>query len=121
MDNQNYKGGFYKIPRRFFTPECPLDLEAKVLYVLIADRISISLKNGWHDENGRLYCYLSVKEASDFLGCGENKARRMFKQLEYRNFISSIHQGQGKPNRLYLTSSPERFINHLYNSVSVPV
>ena len=115
MENQNYKGGFYRLPRAFFTPSCPLSLEAKVLYALIADRMCLSLKNEWHDKEGT-YCFFPVAEAAKLLGCSEGKARRMFNQLEKLHLIKRRRQGLGKPNRLYLVYCNSMLLSRYFSS-----
>ena len=46
---------FYRIPKALFTNECFKDLssDAKILYGLMLDRMSLSIKNQWFDENNR--------------------------------------------------------------------
>ena len=104
MENRNYKCGFYRLPRLFFTPRFPIPLEAKVLYAMIADRICISTANRWHDRQGT-YCYFTVSEVAEILGCGYEKARKLFGHLEKYKLITRVRQGQGKPTRLYLNDS----------------
>ena len=43
---------FYRIPKQLFTVSCFKDLssDAKILYGLMLDRISLSVKNHWFDE-----------------------------------------------------------------------
>ena len=52
---------FYKIPKLLFTEEYfkKISVEAKVLYGLMLDRMSLSMKNQWLDEEGRAYTYYS--------------------------------------------------------------
>ena len=98
----NKKGGFYMMPRQLFMEDCPLSLDAKVLYTMIIDRTDLSLKNNWRDKNGKIFIYFSVEEAAGLLGCGNNKACRLFSELEEHNYISKKRQGLGKPNLIYL-------------------
>ena len=67
---------FYRIPKLLFTDEYfkTLSTESKVLYGLMLDRMSLSVKNQWLDEEGRAYIYFSVEEIMDFLGCSNKKA-----------------------------------------------
>ena len=55
---------FYKIPKLLFTEEYfkKISVEAKVLYGLMLDRMSLSMKNQWLDEEGRAYIYYSLDD-----------------------------------------------------------
>lgn len=55
---------FYRIPRRLFTDSNfkELTTEAKILYGLMLDRVSLSLKNMWIDKNRRVYIIFTLKE-----------------------------------------------------------
>ena len=48
---------FFRIPRLLFKDERfkTLSCEAKLLYGLMLDRLSLSRNNGWFDEQGRVY------------------------------------------------------------------
>ena len=48
---------FYRIPRQLVTGSYfkNLSTDAKLLYGLLLDRMSLSMKNGWYDEQGRVY------------------------------------------------------------------
>lgn len=61
---------FYKIPKLLFTEEYfkKISVEAKVLYGLMLDRMSLSVKNQWMDEEGRAYIYYSLEDIMDALG-----------------------------------------------------
>ena len=58
-DGQPEKYSFYRIPKRLFTDGSfsELSTEAKVLYGLLLDRVSLSRENGWVDEEGRIYVF----------------------------------------------------------------
>jgi len=98
----NEKGGFYMMPRQLFTENCPLSLEAKVLYTMIIDRTDLSLKNDWRDKNGKVFVYFTVDEAAKMLGCSNKKAGNVFTELEHYMCITRKRQGLGKPSLVYL-------------------
>ena len=50
-----------------------LSTDAKVLYGLMLDRMGLSLRNGWFDEEGRVYIYFSVEKIMAMLGCANSK------------------------------------------------
>ena len=98
---------FYKIPKLLFTDVYfkKLSVEAKVLYGLMLDRMSLSMKNQWLDEEGRAYIYYSLEDIMDALGCSNKKAISIMKELDMDTGIGLIErkrQGQGKPTMIYL-------------------
>ena len=98
---------FYKIPKLLFTEEYfkSISVEAKVLYGLMLDRMSLSMKNQWLDEEGKAYIYYSLEDIMDALGCSNKKAISIMKELDTDAGIGLIEkkrQGQGKPTMIYL-------------------
>lgn len=98
---------FYKIPKLLFTDEHfkKLSVEAKVLYGLMLDRMSLSLKNQWLDGEGRAYIYFSLDDIMEALGCSNKKAITIMKELDEEPGIGLIEkkrQGQGKPTMIYV-------------------
>ncbi len=95
---------FYRIPKLLFTNDYfkQLCVEAKVLYGLMLDRMSLSLKNKWFDAENRAYIYFSQQDAMEMLNCKENKIGALFKDLEQFQLIERKKQGQGKPTIIYL-------------------
>ena len=55
---------FYRIPKVLFTdPQFkPLSTDAKVLYGILLDRMSLSVKNHWLDEQSRVYIIFTTEE-----------------------------------------------------------
>ena len=66
---------FYRIPKALFTDSYFKDLssDAKILYGLMLDRMSLSIKNQWFDENNRAYIYFSIEDIMELLNCGRNE------------------------------------------------
>ena len=98
---------FYKIPKLLFTEEYfkKVSVEAKVLYGLMLDRMSLSMKNQWFDTEGRAYIYYSLEDIMDAMGCSNKKAISIMKELDIESGIGLIEkkrQGQGKPTMIYL-------------------
>ena len=62
----------------------------------------LSIKNGWVDENGRVFIYYSVIKICEILNCGTQKACKLLDELETFGALERRRQGLGKPNRLYL-------------------
>ena len=70
MEAEQYT--FYRIPKILFTAECfkTISCEAKVLYGLLLDRMSLSIKNRWFDEEDRVYIIFTVEEIAELMNCG---------------------------------------------------
>lgn len=96
---------FYRIPKALFTEPLFQDLsvEAKVLYGLMLDRVGLSIRSGWVDEQDRVYIYFTVADIQQQLGCGHNKAVRLLKELDTdMGLIRRKRQGLGRPDRIYV-------------------
>ena len=104
-DSDQYS--FYRIPKLLFTEEyfSSLSCEAKVLYGLMLDRISLSLKNKWFDEQNRAYIIFTIEDVMELLNCKSQKAVKIMKELDAEDgigLIEKIRQGFGKPNIIYV-------------------
>ena len=96
---------FYRIPKVLFTEErfSSISAEAKVLYGLLLDRMSLSARNGWLDEEGRVYIIFSVEDIMTSMGCANQKAAKLLYELESKcSLIERKRQGLGKPNLIYV-------------------
>lgn len=101
---------FYRTPKALYTDPRyrGMDALAKQLYGLFLDRLDLSLKNGWFDEDGRVYIIYTLKEAMDALGCANQKATKLFNELEKYGLIERKHQGLCKPNLIYVLDFLDR-------------
>ena len=83
---------FYRIPKALFTDSYFKDLssDAKILYGLMLDRMSLSIKNQWFDENNRAYIYFSIEDIMELLNCGRNKAIKSMQELDDETGIGCI-------------------------------
>ena len=82
-----------------------LSCEAKVLYGLMLDRMSLSLKNKWFDEQDRAYIIFTIEDVMELLNCKSQKAVKIMKELDAEDgigLIEKIRQGFGKPNIIYV-------------------
>ena len=100
---------FYRIPKLLFTNDLfkELSTDSKVLYGLMLDRMSLSIKNKWFDEENRAFIYYSIDEIMEMLNCKKNKAITILKELDAETGIGLVEkkrQGQGKPSVLYVKS-----------------
>ena len=98
---------FYRIPKMLVTDECfcGISTDAKLLYGLMLDRMSLSIKNGWTDDQGRVYIYFPIEEVMELLHCKSEKATRLMAELDSKKgigLIERVRQGQGKPSIIYV-------------------
>ena len=105
MEAEQYT--FYRIPKVLFTAECfkSLSCEAKVLYGLLLDRMSLSIKNRWFDEEDRVYIIFTVEDVMELLNCSRQKAIKNLAELDSEKGIGLIEKkrlGLGKPNVIYV-------------------
>ena len=109
---------FYRIPKLLFQDSCfqPLSTDAKTLYGILLDRMSLSARNGWLDKAGRVFIIYTVQEVQDSLGCADKKATKLLRELEEYGLIERKRRGLGKPDLIYVKnfsseSSKLRFLN----------
>ena len=110
---------FYRVPKVLFTEDCfwNVSTDAKLLYGILLDRMNLSARNGWLDEEGRVYIIFTIDEIKGALGCAEKKAVKLLDELEKKcGLIERKRQGLGKPNLIYvknfISGSVERqFLN----------
>lgn len=97
---------FYRIPKLLFTSDYfqSLSTDAKVLYGLMLDRMSLSTRNKWLDDENRVFIYFSLEDTKKMLNCKDNKAIDIRKALEEIGLIECKRQGQGKPTKIYVKS-----------------
>lgn len=98
---------YFRIPCQLIThPRFKhLSTDSKLLYGMLLDRMSLSIKNEWYDDTGRVYIYYTVDEIGSNLNCGRDKAMKLLAELDTGKgvgLIERIKQGQGKPTRIYV-------------------
>ena len=98
---------FFRIPKMLFKDERfkKLSSDAKILYGLLLDRMSLSIKNGWFDDENRVYIYFTTKEAMEGLNIAKEKCTKIFAELDSEKGCGLIvrkRQGLGKPDILYV-------------------
>ena len=109
---------FYRIPKLLFQDSRfqPLSTDAKTLYGILIDRMSLSFKNEWFDKKGRVFIIFTIEDVKRTLRCADNKATRLLRELEEFGLIERKRRGQGKPCLVYVKnfsaeSSKERVKN----------
>ena len=103
-EEQSESYSFYRIPKMLFTEEIfeALSTDAKVLYGLLLDRISLSRDNGWMDDAGRVYVYYTIKSVKRSMRCANTKACGLLRELDEFGLIERKKQGLGKPTIIYV-------------------
>lgn len=96
---------FYQIPKELFTNEYykgKLSSSTILLYGLLLDRLSVSIKNKWIDEKGLIYLIFTRKEAMEKLNISDKTASKAFKQLKECKLIDEKRIGTGKTYKIYV-------------------
>lgn len=96
---------FYQIPKILFTEDRfrVLSNDAKILYGLMLDRMSLSVKNHWMDKKGRVYIIFTLEQIMKTICCGKDKGVKILNELEQKvGLIERVKQGFGKPTLIYL-------------------
>ena len=94
---------FFKLPKFLFQDNfISMSCEAKLLYSLLKDRHSLSVKNGWYNNSGEVFMIYTREEMATMLGVSINTARKAFKILSEYRLVSEERQGLSKPNRIFL-------------------
>ncbi|HEI7801531.1 TPA: replication initiator protein A [Staphylococcus aureus] len=101
---QQYREKFYQLPKVFFTNEKYMQLsnDAKIAYALLKDRLELSIKNNWFDENGDIFFIFTNDKLKNILNCHDGKLTKIKKELSKADLLEQVRCGQGKPNKLYL-------------------
>ena len=102
---QSDQFSFYRVPKVMFTDPAfqNVSAEAKILYGLFLDRMGLSARNNWVDEQGRVYIIYTIDQIMKAIGCSDKKVNRMLRELEVvAGLIERKRQGLGKPNLIYV-------------------
>ena len=95
---------FYRIPKLLFQDSRfqPLSTDAKTLYGILLDRMSLSARNGWLDKAGRVFILFTIEDVKRALCCADNKATKLLQELEEFGLIERKRRGLGKPSLVYV-------------------
>lgn len=95
---------FFRLPKQLIYDQfyCGLSSDAKILYAIMLDRMNLSLKNGWKDQQGRYYITFPIDAVIAAIHCAREKANKLLKELESIGLLDRKRRGQGKANLLYL-------------------
>ena len=98
---------FFRIPKLLFTDPTfsKLSSDAKVLYGILLDRMNLSMKNNWIDEENKVYIIFTIEEIAEIMCCATQKATKILQELDDKKGIGLVEKkrlGLGKPNILYV-------------------
>lgn len=98
---------FYRLPKVLITDPRfkKVSSDAKILYGVMLERMSLSMKNQWIDDQNRVYIIFTLEDIMETFACGERKAGYLLSELDTKTGIGLVEkkrQGLGKPNLLYL-------------------
>lgn len=98
---------FYCLPSPLFTDEKLKDISdgAKILYSMMLSRVSLSEKNHWKDDQGRIYIIFTIEKIMEKVGCSKVKAVKMLAELDSKEgvgLIERIRRGHMQPDIIYV-------------------
>lgn len=108
-DYESEQFAFYRIPKVLFTDDYfrNLSSDAKVLYGLMLDRMALSIRNRWVDDEGKVYIIFTVEQVIQYMNCGRDKGMKIMAELDCKKgigLIERVKQGFGKPDLIYVKS-----------------
>ena len=100
---------FYRVPKVLFTNPYfrELSSDAKILYGLMLDRMALSIRNHWIDEEDRVYIIFTLEQIMEYLNCGKDKGVKILAELDSEKgigLIERVKQGLGRPTLIYVKS-----------------
>ncbi len=99
---------FYQFPKWLLEEEYKhLSIRSKIVYMLVFDRRTYSIKNNWYDKNGDVYVYFTIEELMETLSCSRQTIINAKKELNDFGLIKEVYQGLNRPNRIYIFGSLE--------------
>ena len=115
---------FYMLPKVLVTEDLYKNLssDAKILYACLLERSSLSFKNDWIDEQGRVYIVFTVEEIMKMLNKSNKTAVKILNELDANTkgigLIERKRQGLGKPNIIYVKDFMSVFRSECKNYTS---
>ena len=67
-----------------------ISIEAKVLYSYMLNRMGLSYKNGWIDEDGKVFIYYIIQSIKDQFNCASEKANKLIAELDIKSGIGLV-------------------------------
>ena len=102
--NQVNQYKFYQSPQALFTVDKyrKLSSDAKYAYSILLDRMHLSAKNNWINENNEIYLIFSREKMATLLGISHPTCSKAFKQLNQVGLIEEVRRGLNLPNLIYI-------------------
>lgn len=103
--NECFEHSYYQIPQELFINskyKDKLNSDSKILYAFLLDRLSLSQKHHWKDENQDTYLIFTRDEVCSKLNLSDKTVTKAFKQLNEVELVKEKRQGLGKPNLIYV-------------------
>ena len=110
MNNQNETGRkFFMLPQSLICGERYKDipLAAKVMYSLLYDRMHLSIKNEWKDEDGKVFINYSLEAIVEVLGISRRSVLNYLQLLEDHSLITRSTPVKGRATRIYVRTIEE--------------
>lgn len=89
------------LPYARFLLNTDLSHTAKLLYTLLLDRATLSQKNNWVDEQGRIYVIYPLSNLAKDLGCCVSSVTRSFAELEKAELAEQVRYGFSTPSQKF--------------------
>ncbi len=96
---------FMPLPKFLF--DFTLSMTARVLYAVLLDRVTLSQKNQWLDEQGNAFVYFPVEKLAKTLHRSRSSICRALAELEHAGLLRKCSTAQGGANRLLLKYPPD--------------
>ena len=90
------------LPYARFLLDADLSHTSKLLYTLLLDRATLSQKNNWVDDRGRIYVIYPLSNLAKDLGCCVSSVTRSFAELEKAELAERVRSGFSKPSHILL-------------------
>lgn len=84
--------------------------KAKLLYMIILDRLKLSIKNNYTNDKNEVFIYLSRKEVQNILNCSDKTVTKTFNELVYLELIFEERSAIGKNIKIYINKKEDIFI-----------
>lgn len=104
FEDEKFNSTFIKVPKvlLYERKKFGLSIDGIMLYAFMLNRASMSKRNGWKDEQGRLYIFFTLDDVMQVTNCKKTKASRLLSQLDELNLIEREHRGIGRANKIYV-------------------
>lgn len=94
------------LPYPRFLLKMEISQTAKLLYSLLLDRSTLSQKNKWLDDEGRIYIIYPIAEIAEILDKGSTTIKGALNELDTAGLLERERGGFSAPNRLYVKVPP---------------